>query len=256
MRWIKSHTFRSAQHGIVFLFLLSHALAQSGQAAPSVKEPAAPMQPAPPAPPLIIIDPAHGGADSGAQLTPAIPEKDVTLMFARRLQQQLQSRGVSSTLVRNSDETITTDQRAGLANSTSASLYLCLHASSMGKGVRLYTAVLPSGDNSGPFVNWQTAQEMSLSRSQWTQQQVVASLQRMGFPARGIIAPLQPLNNIQIPALAIEVAPSSGNTLQLATPEYQDMVDAALASVIANLAPALRSHSFQNPATQPGKWAP
>ena len=210
------------------------------------------MQPAPPAPSLIIIDPAHGGADSGAQLTSAIPEKDVTLMFARRLQQQLQSRGISSALVRTGDATLPTDQRAALANVGTAALYLCIHASSMGKGIRVFTATLPpAGDNTGPFVNWQTAQAVSAGRSAWAQQQIVSAVQRMGFPARSLTAALQPLNNITIPALAIEVAPSSGNSLQLASPDYQDMVGEALASVIANLAPSLRSRSFQDSAAQP-----
>ncbi len=42
--------------------------------------------PQPPARPrfLVLIDPAHGGADIGAAITPQLPEKDVVLALARR----------------------------------------------------------------------------------------------------------------------------------------------------------------------------
>ncbi|MBV9623105.1 MAG: N-acetylmuramoyl-L-alanine amidase, partial [Acidobacteria bacterium] len=38
--------------------------------------------PAPTLATLVMIDPAHGGIESGAVLNPAIPEKDVNLAFA------------------------------------------------------------------------------------------------------------------------------------------------------------------------------
>lgn len=211
------------------------------------------MQPAPPAPPLIMIDAAHGGTDPGAQLNPAIPEKDVTLMFAQRLQQQLISRGVSASLVRTGDATLTTDQRAALANSEQPALYLCIHASSMGSGIRVLAAMLPAaGENRGPFVNWQNAQAASESRSTWAQQQLTAAIQKTGFPVRSQLAPLQPLNNIGVPALAIEVAPSNGNVLQLASSDYQNMVMATVATAIATVAPSLRMPSFQSPPVSGG----
>lgn len=203
------------------------------------------MHPAPPAPPLVLIDAAHGGTDDGALLNPAIPEKDVTLMFAQHLQQQLGQRGISAGMVRDGDLTLSTDQRAGEVNSERPLLYLCIHASSLGNGVRLYAAMLPAGsDNRGPFVNWQTAQAASEPRSAWAELQITASLRKIGFPVRALIAPLRPLNNIAGPALAIEVAPSNGNVMQLASTDYQSLVGAALATAIAPLAPSLRSPSF------------
>src|SRR5215469_2466392 len=73
----------------------------------------APPQPTQqPPPPLILIDPAHGGSDSGAALNAAIPEKDVTLVLARRLRQELNARGLESQLLRDADFALTTDQRA------------------------------------------------------------------------------------------------------------------------------------------------
>ncbi len=247
MHWIKRAVRGSLPLAALLVALPFPFLpAQTGPSAPPSVQPAAPLRPAPPASPLVMIDAAHGGNDPGAQLNPAIPEKDVTLMFARRLQQQLVTRGVSAVLVRDNDETLTTDQRATMANATRPALYLCIHASSLGSGLRVFAALLPAADDGrGPFVNWQTAQAAEESRSAWAQQQVTAAIQKMGFPVRALLAPLQPLNNISVPALAIEIAPSSGNILQLASTDYQDMVTAALASAISSIAPWLRSPSFQ-----------
>ena len=210
---------------------------------PTPQTPANPgTTPVPSAAPLVLIDPAHGGSDSGAVLAPTLLEKDVTLAFARRLRQELTARGIAAALVRDGDSTFTTDQRAALANARRFALYLCFHGSSQGSGLRIYTAMLPvAEDSSGPFTNWDAAQSASLSRSRWVQEQLVAALQKMGFPNRSLIAPLRPLNNITIPAVAIEVGPTTGEVSQLASDGYQAMICAALANAIVPLVPQLRS---------------
>jgi len=191
---------------------------------------------------LIMIDPAHGGSESGAILNPVILEKDVTLALARRLRQQLITRGIQAQLVRDSDGILSVDQRAVLANAAQPALYISIHATSQGSGMRIYTAMLPaSGDNSGPFVDWQSAQSASLARSRWAQGQLVAAVQKTGFPVRSLAAPLRPLNNITVPALALEIAPTTGDVSQLASADYQQMISAALANGVATLIPALRT---------------
>jgi N-acetylmuramoyl-L-alanine amidase len=200
------------------------------------------MQPAAPAPSLIIIDAAHGGSETGALLNPAIPEKDVTLTFARRLRQELAVRGVSATVIRDGDATLTTEQRAAMVNSARPGLYICMHASSLGSGLRIYAAMIPAGgDNRGPFMNWRTAQATAQTRSLWIQQQITTAIRSTGFPARSLPAALRPLNNIVVPAIAVEVAPTNGNVLQLASTDYQQMVCASLANAIATVAPSLRT---------------
>ena len=72
---------------------------------PQPRQPAAPRF-------LVLIDPAHGGNDIGAAITPSLPEKDVVLALARRVQHELQSRGIAAGLLRTSDVAITLDQRA------------------------------------------------------------------------------------------------------------------------------------------------
>lgn len=239
MRWNKTEAKAT---GLLLLMLLCSLLL--GQNSSEV-QPQAPLHPAPPSPPLIMIDAAHGGSETGALLSPAIPEKDVTLMFARRLRQELGARGISASVIRDNDATLTTDQRAAVVNSARPALYICIHASSLGSGMAVFTVMLPSGgDNRGPFNNWRIAQTTAAARSSWVQQQVVAAMQKTGFPVRSLLAPLQPLNNVSVPALAIEVAPTDGNVSQLASADYQQMVSAALSNAIAGLGAVLRSTDF------------
>ena len=195
-----------------------------------------------PAPPLILIDPAHGGADSGAALNAAIPEKDVTLILGRRLRQELNSRGLESQLLRDSDIALTADQRAAAVNALHPALYIVIHATSQGSGMHLYSAIVPPDqDSRGPFLDWQTAQASALTRSRSIQAQITAAIQKTGFPLRSLTAPLRPLNNVVVAAIAMELAPTTGDVSQLASPDYQQMVCRALANGIASAAPLFRA---------------
>lgn len=252
MLWSKHARIRRLTRLATFILLVSVTLCAQTPApsAPTQPTPTAPAaQPPPPAPrPLILIDAAHGGADSGAVLGPALYEKDVTLAIARRLRQDLTTRGIVCQLVRDSDVGLSDDQRATVANSIAPSLYLVIHASSMGTGLRLFSAMLPvSQDSHGVFLDWQTAQASSLDYSKTVQQQLTASIQKIGFPVRSLIAPLRPLNNIKFPALAVEVAPTTSDVAQLGTGNYQDMVSAALANAFASLNPPLRQATGSTP---------
>src|SRR6266498_725506 len=181
----------------------------------------APSNPAPvPQPVLVMIDPAHGGSDPGALLTPDSSEKEITLAIARRLRQELSARGITSQLVRDGDANLSLDQRAAIANSAYPVLYvlyLAIHASSSGSGLRVFTGMMPvSGANNGPFLNWDSAQAPFLERSKAAQQQLVAAMRKTGFPVRALMAPLRPLNNLKVPAIAIEISPTTGDASQVA----------------------------------------
>lgn len=213
---------------------------------PPASAPQNPTQPqaTQPSPLLIVIDPAHGGADSGAALNAAMPEKDVTLVLALRLRQELIARGLQAQLVRDGDVTLSTDRRAAMVNSVHPALYVVIHASSQGNGMRLFTAMFPGGEeNRGPFLDWQTAQASVLGRSRSVQDQITATIQKTGFPVHSLMAPLRPLNNLIVPAIAVELAPTAGDVSQLASSDYQQLVCTALANAIASAAPALRAPS-------------
>src|SRR6202034_1839245 len=109
--------------------------------------PRAPLQPATPSTTqrryFAVVDASHGGNDRGEALSATLAEKDVTVAFARHLRQELENRGISTLVLRDSDATVSVDDRAFYANTTHAAVYVALHAASNGHGVRLYTALLP-----------------------------------------------------------------------------------------------------------------
>lgn len=183
---------------------------------------------------FVVVDASHGGADYGETLSSTLYEKDVTVALARSLRQELESRGMSTLVLRDSDANLSLDQRAVFANADHAAIYIALHAASDGPGVRVYTALLPYGEEDrGPFRNWTTAQHASLSLSQAAAAAVAGELQRRQIPVRTLSAPLRPLNNLTGPAIAVEVAPEGNNLAQLTAPDYQELVTSAVATAIA-----------------------
>jgi N-acetylmuramoyl-L-alanine amidase len=222
------------------------AVAQNATAAPvrppAPATPATPTQvPAPTAPTaspyrryFAVVDASHGGADYGETLTGGLYEKDVTVALARSLRQELESRGITTLVLRDSDANLSLDQRAVFANVDHAAIYIALHAASNGPGVRVYTALLPYGEeDQGPFRSWTTAQRNSLPLSQSAATAVASELQKRQIPVRTLAAPLRPLNNVTGPALAVEVAPEGNNLAQLTAPDYQELVTSAVATAIA-----------------------
>lgn len=212
-------------------------------AAPGQPETATPAATATPAPVPVspvprryfaVVDASHGGDDHGETLSSTLLEKDVTVAIARSLRQELESRGITTLVLRDSDANLPVDQRAVFANADHAAIYIAVHASSSGHGVRVYTALLPFGeDDRGPFRSWTTAQHDILPISQSTASSVASELQKRQVPVRTLAAPLRPLNNVTRPAIAIEVAPQGSDVSQLTAPDYQQLVTSAVATAIA-----------------------
>jgi N-acetylmuramoyl-L-alanine amidase len=181
-----------------------------------------------------VVDASHGGDDHGETLSNTLYEKDITLALARSLRQQLESRGISTLVLRDSDANLPVDQRAVFANADRAAIYIALHAASNGHGVRVYTALLPYGEEDrGPFRSWPTAQHAFVSFSQSAATAVTSELQKRQIPVRMLAAPLRPLNNVAGPAIAVEIAPVGNDLAQLTAPDYQELVTSAVATAVA-----------------------
>jgi N-acetylmuramoyl-L-alanine amidase len=182
---------------------------------------------------LIVVDPAHGGEERGAALTDKLAEKDITLGFARLLRHELESRGFAALLLRDGDGTLTLDQRAAAANGSHAAIYISLHAESQGNGTRVYTALLPvEGTNKGIFHSWNSAQATTLPVSRIVSAAIVTEMQRREFPARVSTASLRPLNNVSMPAVAVELAPGANGIEDLISANYQQRAAAAIADAV------------------------
>ena len=185
---------------------------------------------------LAIVDPAHGGEERGAALTDKLAEKDVTLGFARLLRHELEMRGFAVALLRDADTTSTLDQRAAAANVAVAGIYISLHAVAQGSGARVYTALLPvEGTSKGIFHPWNAAQAPSLPVSRIVSAAIVTEMQQREFPAQGSSASLRPLNNVFMPAVAVELAPGANGIADLTSANYQQRAASAIANAIASV---------------------
>lgn len=79
--------------------------------------------------PLILIDPGHGGTNSGApSVRPDIFEKHITLAMAGVLRARLVAKGFNVRLTRHKDTYLTLRERGRLANEMDADLLVSLHA--------------------------------------------------------------------------------------------------------------------------------
>ena len=91
----------------------------------------------------IVIDPGHGGHDSGTIGIGGIMEKDVVLDVALRLGKLLHDRlGAEVTYTRSDDTFIPLETRTAIANKAEADLFISVHANSSGdetaRGVETY----------------------------------------------------------------------------------------------------------------------
>jgi N-acetylmuramoyl-L-alanine amidase len=203
--------------------------------------PAAVVVPAPPTlqsltakPPFVVmLDAGHGGDDRGAMLSETLEEKTVTLAFARRLRNELQSHGINAIMTRDADVTVPVEQRAAMADASRVAVYLGLHATSQGHGVKVYTAMLNSASSpEGTFLAWDTAQSKYMLSSRALADITKAELGKHEIPSSALSAPVQPLNHVAAAALAIEIAPPSTETGSVNAGVYQQRVAAALAEAI------------------------
>ncbi|MEH2238061.1 N-acetylmuramoyl-L-alanine amidase [Nostoc sp.] len=81
---------------------------------------------------VVIIDPGHGGKDSGALGIGGAREKDVILPIGKRLAEILQQHGVQVIMTRDSDYFVTLPGRVQLAERANADVFVSIHANSAG----------------------------------------------------------------------------------------------------------------------------
>jgi N-acetylmuramoyl-L-alanine amidase len=84
----------------------------------------------------VVIDPGHGGTETGAIGAGGVEEKELTLALARDLEARLSLRlPVRVVLTRNDDSKLPLDTRTAIANQNKADLFISLHLnSSLGSG--------------------------------------------------------------------------------------------------------------------------
>ena len=77
----------------------------------------------------VILDPGHGGRDSGTRWA-GVREKDLNLDVAKRVERILRNKGVSTYLTRRSDYYLSLSTRASRSNRYRDSVYVSIHFNS------------------------------------------------------------------------------------------------------------------------------
>ncbi len=94
--------------------------------------------------PIIVIDPGHGGHDSGAEKNGAV-EKDIVLAFGKTLADKLKATGRFKVLMtRDTDVFVPLDERVSFAEHNKANLFIAIHCDyadtgSVANGATIYS---------------------------------------------------------------------------------------------------------------------
>src|SRR5262245_56334229 len=85
--------------------------------------------------PLVVLDPGHGGLDTGTKGPNGEQEKDIVLTFAQRLRERLEKSGKYRVLLTRSDDTfVALADRVRIARDAGATLLVSIHADSLPHG--------------------------------------------------------------------------------------------------------------------------
>jgi N-acetylmuramoyl-L-alanine amidase len=79
---------------------------------------------------IIVLDPGHGGLDSGTVGVNGLMEKDLALAEGLKLARELRRRGYTVFMTRDNDTFVPLRQRVAMARADKADLFIALHADS------------------------------------------------------------------------------------------------------------------------------
>jgi len=192
---------------------------QTPQAAPprlpTQTPPASPLVPLREAPSvglnIVVLDPAHGGADLGARGTEGIRESEVLLQFAAQTRRALEAQGFQVLQTREGNENPSFDDRSARANAQRGAVFISLHIASTGLAGTARTYVMPDTpvvhDASG-LIPWDQAQAPFVTLSHKLGDMVQAELAKRfkGSPPTAQVAPIRQLRTTAAPAIAVEIS--------------------------------------------------
>lgn len=212
---------------------------------------------------VIVLDPGHGGSDTGAIGPGGTQEKDITLRLARLLADGLRRRlPVRVELTRDEDAELPLPTRSALANQSKADLFLSIHLNSApgagARGTETYFLSLEASDeraaqaaedanraaggHADPLTDlqlilWDMAQSRHLAASQSLANLIQEELnQTLSLRDRGVKqAPFSVLMGAAMPAVLVELGFLSNpeEEQRLLDPEYQRQLTDALVRAVA-----------------------
>ncbi|WP_413176125.1 N-acetylmuramoyl-L-alanine amidase [Anabaena azotica] len=166
---------------------------------------------------IVVIDPGHGGKDSGAPGIGGLLEKDVILPIGRRVAAILEQNGVQAVMTRDADFFVELQGRVDIAKRVNATLFVSIHANSVDSrpdvnGLEVY--YYDSGYDLAEVVRKTILQDISTIKDRGTRK------------ARFYV-----LRKNTMPAILVETGYMTGreDNPRLGSPEYQSRMADAIA---------------------------
>jgi N-acetylmuramoyl-L-alanine amidase len=222
---------------------------------------------APPPPPkpfaAVVLDPGHGGRDSGA-MCGGVMEKDLTLDVARRVDRLLGSEGIATLMTRIGDTYVSLADRAALGNRAGNSIFVSIHFNEDNKpvatGVETYYAAhqIVAGSVLASWLPFLTRppsespKPESQSLAGCIQEALVARTRSVdrGTQAKQFFV----ISNVTSPAVLIEggFLTNKDDVSKLASEDYRDQIAAAVADGILQYREAVSQPNSAWAARDPG----
>ena len=192
---------------------------------------------------VVVLDPGHGGQDSGA-MCGGVMEKDLTLDVARRVDRLLDSQGVATLMTRLGDSYVSLADRAAFGNRVNDSIFISIHFNEDNKpvasGVETYYAAHQIGSGS-TLASWlpffsrpptNSPKPESQSLASFIQEALVVRTRSVdrGTQAKQFFV----IANVTSPAVLIEggFITNKDELSKLASEDYRDQLAAAVADGI------------------------
>ena len=160
---------------------------------------------------IVVLDPAHGGIDSGARGTGGIRESELVLDYAIQVRRALEQQGFQVVQTRQANENPSFDDRSATANAQRGAVFVTLHISSTGVPgtVRVYVnSDLPPVADSNGLIPWERAQApfLDLSRKFGDYVQGFLAQRFKGSLETAQTATVRQLRTTAAPAIAVEIS--------------------------------------------------
>jgi N-acetylmuramoyl-L-alanine amidase len=233
--------------------------ARSAATEPKTSQPAAPGPFA-----VVVLDPGHGGQDSGAMCGELL-EKDLALDVARRIDRLLDSEGIATLMTRLGDTYVSLADRAAFANRIRNCIFVSIHFNEDNKpvasGVETYYASHQITTRSS-VASWLPFLWRPLSESPNPESQRLA-----GFVQEALVARTRAINrgtqpgqffviaNVTSPAVLIEggFLTNKEDISKLVSEDYRDQIAAAVADGILHYRDAMSQRKPTLAITDPGE---
>ena len=189
----------------------------------------------------IVLDPGHGGDDMGAVIK-GVKEKDLALLFARKLRDRL--KGLPVVLTRDDDRYVTLDQRVIGAMDRRATAFVSIHFNQVKSKKLSGAAVYSYGPELRhawrpkrllPSVPMMPAPPKTAAReSAALAQSIVRAMRKGGYRVEPAKADYYVLKNPALPSVLVELGylTNPEERERLVDPAYQDRLIDVLAKAL------------------------